>query len=114
MGPFKQDLAQITQAGLYRKLREISSAKGPRVIIDGKTVLLMASNDYLGFCSHPAIKKAAQDAISVWGTGAGASRLISGTISLLPLYCSVLLISMAYASKHAWLQAYQANQKVCR
>ena len=82
MGPFKQDLAQITQAGLYRKLREISSAKGPRVIIDGKTVLLMASNDYLGFCSHPAIKKAAQDAISVWGTGAGASRLISGNISL--------------------------------
>ena len=83
MGPFKQDLAQITQAGRYRKLREISSAKGPRVIIDGKTVLLMASNDYLGFCSHPAIKKAAQDAISVWGTGAGASRLISGNISLL-------------------------------
>jgi glycine C-acetyltransferase/8-amino-7-oxononanoate synthase len=82
MGSFKQDLAQITQAGLYRKLREISSTKGPRVIIDGKTVLLMASNDYLGFCSHPAIKKAAQDAISVWGTGAGASRLISGNISL--------------------------------
>ena len=82
MGPFKQDLAQITQAGRYRKLREISSAKGPRVIIGGKPVLLMASNDYLGFCSHPAIKKAAQNAISVWGTGAGASRLISGTISL--------------------------------
>jgi glycine C-acetyltransferase/8-amino-7-oxononanoate synthase len=82
MGSFKHDLAQITQAGLYRKLREISSTKGPRVIIDGKTVLLMASNDYLGFCSHPAIKKAAQDAISVWGTGAGASRLISGNISL--------------------------------
>jgi len=83
MGPFKQDLAQLTQTGRYRKLREISSAKGPRVIIGGKTVLLMASNDYLGFCSHPAIKKAAQDAISVWGTGAGASRLISGNISLL-------------------------------
>jgi 8-amino-7-oxononanoate synthase len=83
MGPFKQDLAQITQAGRYRKLREISSSKGPRVIIGGKTVLLMASNDYLGFCSHPAIKKAAQDAISVWGTGSGASRLISGNISLL-------------------------------
>jgi 8-amino-7-oxononanoate synthase len=82
MGSFKQDLAQITQVGLYRKMREISSANGPRVIIDGKTVLLMASNDYLGFCSHPAIKKAAQDAISVWGTGAGASRLISGNISL--------------------------------
>ena len=82
MGPFKQDLAQITQVGLYRKVREIASANGPRVIIDGKTVLLMASNDYLGFCSHPAIKKAAQDAISVWGTGAGASRLISGNISL--------------------------------
>jgi len=82
MGPFKHDLAQITQAGLYRNLREISSATGPRVIIDGKTVLLMASNDYLGFCSHPAIKKAARDAISLWGTGAGASRLISGNISL--------------------------------
>src|SRR5512147_2034505 len=82
MGSFKQDLAQITQAGLYRKLREISSAQGPRVIIDGKTVLLMASNDYLGFCAHPALKKAAQEAISVWGTGAGASRLISGNSRL--------------------------------
>jgi glycine C-acetyltransferase/8-amino-7-oxononanoate synthase len=82
MGPFKQDLAQIKQAELYRNLREMSSATGPRVIIDGKTVLLMASNDYLGFCSHPAIKKAAKDAISAWGTGAGASRLISGNNSL--------------------------------
>jgi 8-amino-7-oxononanoate synthase len=82
MGPFNQDLAQIKQAELYRNLCEMSSATGPRVIIEGKTVLLMASNDYLGFCSHPAIKKAAQDAISVWGTGAGASRLISGNNSL--------------------------------
>jgi glycine C-acetyltransferase/8-amino-7-oxononanoate synthase len=82
MGPFKQDLAQIKQAELYRNLREMSSATGPRVIIDGKTVLLMASNDYLGFCSHPAIKKTAKDAISAWGTGAGASRLISGNNSL--------------------------------
>ncbi len=57
MGSFKQDLAQIKKIGLYRKLREISSSQGPRVIINGKPVLLMASNDYLGFSSHPAIKR---------------------------------------------------------
>jgi glycine C-acetyltransferase/8-amino-7-oxononanoate synthase len=82
MGPFRKDLDQIAQSGRHRKLLEISSVKGPRAIIGGRRVLLMASNDYLGFSSHPAVTKASRDAMSVWGAGAGASRLISGNINL--------------------------------
>lgn len=78
MGVFRHALDQITEAGLYRKLHEVTSAPGPRIVIDGRPCLQMASNDYLGYCSHPAIKKAAQKAVSVWGVGAGSSRLISG------------------------------------
>ncbi len=82
MGVFRQDLDRISQAGCYRTLREVTSAPGPRIVIDGKPVLLMASNDYLGYCAHPALKKAAQDAVAVWGVGSGASRLISGNSDL--------------------------------
>jgi glycine C-acetyltransferase/8-amino-7-oxononanoate synthase len=82
MGIFFQELSQIEKAGLYRRLRTISAQAGPRVIVDGKELLLMASNDYLGYSSHPAIKQAAQAALRSWGTGSGASRLISGNIRI--------------------------------
>jgi len=78
MGVFRHALDQIAETGLYRKLREVTSAPGPRIVIDGRPCLQMASNDYLGYCSHPAIKKAAQKAVSEWGVGAGSSRLIGG------------------------------------
>ena len=82
MGIFEQDLFQIEEAGHYRRLREISSQSGPRVLVDGKETLMLASNDYLGLCSHPAVKQAAEKAIKDWGTGSGASRLISGNTGI--------------------------------
>jgi glycine C-acetyltransferase/8-amino-7-oxononanoate synthase len=91
MNIFQTDLQQIEQTGLYRKLREVSSHSGPRVTVDGKEVLVLASNDYLGYAAHPAIKQASQRTIEEWGAGAGASRLISGNLSI----CRELEIKLA-------------------
>jgi 8-amino-7-oxononanoate synthase len=82
MGIFHQDIIQIKEAGLYRKLKKIDSFAGTRVLVDGKELLMMASNDYLGYCSHPAIKQAAQKAVHTWGAGSGAARLISGNAAI--------------------------------
>jgi 8-amino-7-oxononanoate synthase len=78
----KNELEQIVKAGLYRKLVTIGSQSGPKVVVEGREMLMMASNDYLGFCSHPRIKNRAQQALQHWGAGSSASRLISGNMRL--------------------------------
>jgi 8-amino-7-oxononanoate synthase len=78
------DLQALEAAGLRRSLREIASPQGPHVILDGKGVLNFSSNDYLGLAAEPALKRAAIQAVETFGAGAGASRLISG--SLAPLH----------------------------
>src|ERR1051326_633231 len=73
-------LQAIREEHLYRKLRRIDSAQWPQSVIDGRTVLNFSSNDYLGLANHPALKAAAMGAIEKWGAGAGASRLICGSL----------------------------------
>ncbi len=64
-----------------RHLRPIASGIGPRVTIDGRSVLQFCSNDYLGLAAHPAVTGAAAEALAAYGTGAGAARLVVGTSS---------------------------------
>jgi len=75
-------LEELRRAGLLRELRTIDSAAGARVRLDGREVLLLCSNDYLGLAGHPAVREAAADAALRWGAGAGASRLVSGNLAL--------------------------------
>ncbi|MBI4313589.1 MAG: 8-amino-7-oxononanoate synthase [Candidatus Omnitrophica bacterium] len=75
-------LEALREQGLYRELREIESANGAEIVIDGKTYLNLASNNYLGLTTHPRVVRAATEAIRRYGTGSGASRLISGTMSI--------------------------------
>ncbi len=75
-----QRLEQTAAAGLTRRLRPVGPANGPRIVIDGRDCLLMASNDYLGLTRHPRLAEAALEASLTEGTGSGASRLISGTL----------------------------------
>ena len=75
------ELAEIDSADLRRPVREVASAQGARVELEGREVLNFSSNDYLGLANHPALKEAAVQAIENFGTGAGAARLISGSQS---------------------------------
>ncbi|MBI4832683.1 MAG: 8-amino-7-oxononanoate synthase [Candidatus Lindowbacteria bacterium] len=77
---FAFELEEIESQGLLRKLRLIDGPIGPRVSMDGREVVLLCTNDYLGLANHPAVKRAAQKAVEEYGTGAGASRLVSGTM----------------------------------
>jgi len=79
---FRQELRKLEEQGLLRKLREVGSAQGPRIILDGKEVINLCSNNYLGLADSPALKKAAIKAIRDYGVGTSASRLISGTTTL--------------------------------
>jgi 8-amino-7-oxononanoate synthase len=74
-------LDELREAGLHRSLRTVESAQGPHVTFDGRDVLLLCSNDYLGLAGDARLRDAAADYAERWGAGAGASRLISGTMT---------------------------------
>ncbi len=75
------ELGEIESADLRRTVREVASAQGARVRLDGREVLNFSSNDFLGLANHPTLKEAATTAIKKFGAGAGAARLISGSQS---------------------------------
>jgi 8-amino-7-oxononanoate synthase len=85
MSSFDQELqtrlAALREQNLFRELRRVDSAQGPRIELGGKTFLNFSSNDYLGLANHPALKEAAIKAIEKFGTGAGASRLVCGSLA---------------------------------
>jgi 8-amino-7-oxononanoate synthase len=78
----EQRLAEIERLGLRRRMRTVSGPQGPRVLLDEQPVLLLCSNNYLGLADHPQVREAAADAALRWGVGAGASRLVSGTMTI--------------------------------
>ena len=73
-------LEELRDRGLYRQLRLVSGPQGPRVLLAGRPVLLLCSNNYLGLADHPKVRGAAAEAAMRWGAGAGASRLVSGNM----------------------------------
>lgn len=78
----KDQLESLEKAGLYRTLRHLRGPQSATTIIDGKRVLQLSSNNYLGLADHPRLKAAAKEAIDKYGSGAGASRLICGNLEL--------------------------------
>jgi len=77
---FREELDELHESGLFRSMRLIHGAQSGRVVLDGREVLLLCSNDYMGLADHPALKEAAIRAVERYGTGSGASRLVSGNM----------------------------------
>ncbi|MDO8518618.1 MAG: 8-amino-7-oxononanoate synthase [Deltaproteobacteria bacterium] len=77
-----EELKSLRDKGLYRLLKSVDGEQGPEVTFKGKSFLNFSSNNYLGLANHPALKKAASVAALKYGTGSGASRLITGSMSL--------------------------------
>ena len=76
------ELGALRERHLYRPLRVMSSAQGPIVSLDGRQVISLSSNDYLGLTHHPRMKRAALGAVERFGAGSGAVRTIAGTMTL--------------------------------
>ena len=72
------ELAELDRLGLRRRLRALDGPQGREVTIDGRRVVNVSSNDYLGLAAHPRLTEASARAVTELGTGAGASRLIVG------------------------------------
>ena len=76
----QQELEHLRQAGLYRSLTTAGSPCGRTIEVEGRQLILMASNDYLGLCQRPRMIDRTIEAVKQWGTGSGAARLISGNL----------------------------------
>ena len=76
------ELDELKAAGLFRALRVMTSANATRVTVDGREVISLSSNNYLGLNTHPRLIEAALDAVRRFGAGSGAVRTISGTMAL--------------------------------
>lgn len=74
-------LAERAAQGLIRRLRRVESRRGARVRLGQREVVNVASNDYLGLSTHPALAEAAARAARDWGAGSAASRLVSGSLA---------------------------------
>ncbi len=81
-GLFRDEIDDLKKRGLYREPRTVEGEQGSSVVINGKSVLMLSSNNYLGLANHPELKKASIDAASRYGTGSGGSRLVSGSMEV--------------------------------
>jgi glycine C-acetyltransferase len=75
-------LGDLRQRGTFFKLRVLDDEQGPVCTYDGKQVINLASNNYLGLCDHPKLREAAIAATEKYGVGSGAVRTIAGTMRI--------------------------------
>ncbi len=77
-----QELNELRDCHLLRSLKRIDSSQSSRIVIAGREYINLCSNNYLGLANHPSLKEAAISAIRNYGTGAAASRLVSGNMEV--------------------------------
>jgi len=78
---FEQEIKDLETRHLHRQLRIAESPSDTTITFEGRRFIAMASNNYLGLANHPAVNRAAIEAIEQWGVGTAAARLISGTMT---------------------------------
>ncbi len=78
----KEKIQDLKDQGVYRKLPVLEGASGPEVMLNGRKVINLSSNNYLGFANHPRLKAAAIAAVEKYGVGSGAVRTIIGNMDI--------------------------------
>src|SRR5215475_528124 len=78
----QHELKALHNASLYRRVRSVAGEQDAVLMVDGRQVLNFCSNNYLGLANHPVLREAVKEAIDRYGCGSGASRLISGNMTL--------------------------------
>src|SRR5512136_1823671 len=73
---------EVMAAGFYPYFRVVESEQNPEVMVQGKKMIMLGSNNYLGLASHPKVKEAAIEAIRKYGTGCAGSRFLNGTLDI--------------------------------
>jgi 8-amino-7-oxononanoate synthase len=74
------DAEEVKGMGIYPYFRAISSGQDTEVMVDGKKMIMIGSNNYLGLTSHPQVKEAALEAVKKYGSGCSGSRFLNGTL----------------------------------
>ena len=82
LGFLKEKIQELKDEGVYRKLPVMGSASDAEVELNGRKVINLSSNNYLGFANNPKMKKAAIDAVEKYGVGSGAVRTIIGNMDI--------------------------------
>lgn len=80
LGELEVELERIKTSHLFRSLKRVISGQSSRIMVDGKECISLCSNNYLGLANHPTLKEASIAAVRKYGTGAAASRLVSGNM----------------------------------
>ncbi len=78
----QDEIKKLKDAGLYNRIRTLSTPQGAWLVVDGKRTLNFCSNNYLGLANHPRLVQAAKDAVEKFGVGPAAVRSIAGTMEL--------------------------------
>lgn len=78
----ERELEQLKEKGLYNTIDILESENGACIIVDGKKMINLASNNYLGFANRKELKKACIEATETYGVGAGAVRTINGSLKI--------------------------------
>lgn len=76
------ELDDMKEKGVFRTLVHLETAQGSKVQIEGKSVIQLSSNNYLGLTAHPRLREAALEAVKTYGAGTGSVRTIAGTFNM--------------------------------
>lgn len=77
-----ESIADLKERGMYNEIDPVQGANGPQINIDGKQLINLSSNNYLGLATDERLKQVAKEAVDTHGVGAGAVRTINGTLDL--------------------------------
>ncbi len=97
------------EMGLYPFFRPIEQNDGPTAKLDGRSVIMFGSNNYLGLTTHPKVREAARDAVARFGTSMTGSRLVNGSMKLHDELEAKLAAFMGKESALVFTTGYQVN-----